>query len=168
MTFPQIALAVALACTACTSSPTATPSASPSASPSPAATPSVSVTANPSPTSTTIPLPEQWVELESYPLRTLPPPPEPTGAPDPAVWRIEVQVVTVTGTPIEQACVAIGRRGCLRFSPRTDERGVAVIDLPQVREIEYELFVFAEGGKTGRLVLRPSGPAMFGVVIEPR
>lgn len=162
MTLPQIALAVALACTACTSSPSATPSASPSASPPPAV-----VMANPSPTPTTLPL-EDWVDLESFPLSTLPAPPEPTAAPDPAVWRIQLKVVTVAGTPIEQACVAIGRRGCLRFSPRTDERGVAVIDLPQVREIEYELFVFAEGGKTGRLVLRPGGPAILGVVLEPR
>lgn len=167
MTLPQIALAFALACTAgCTSAPSASPSPTPAASPS--AAPSVSVTANPSPTSTTIPLPETWAELESFPLSTLPAPPEPTAAPDPAVWRIQLQVVTVTGAPIEQACVAIGRRGCLRFSPRTDARGVAVIDLPQVREIEYELFVFAEGGKVGRFVLRPSGPAMIGVVVEPK
>lgn len=164
MTLLQIALAVALVSTACTSGPRATPSASPSLSSSPAAV----VTANPSPTSTTIPLPADWADLESFPLSTLPAPPGPTAAPDPAVWRIEVKVVTVAGKPIEQACVAIGRRGCLRFSPRTDERGVAVIDLPQVRDIEYELFVFAEGGRTGRLVLRPSGPAIIGVVLQPR
>jgi hypothetical protein len=92
---------------------------------------------------TTSPTPEPTPEPPSSPILALRPDGLPTFVPGtrkPAtptpernagtIYRLEGVVVDEQGTPISDVCIAIGPNGCQPHSPRTDDRGVYIIDLP--------------------------------------
>ena len=107
--------------------------------------------------------------MTSAPVPTAPPPATPTPTPDPAIWRFEGRVVDPDGKPLRDVCVVIGPHGCQRGSPRTDERGVYFIDLPQVPTVIYDLYFVREGYIAVWHQLQPKEPTVFNVVLrKPR
>ena len=134
----------------------------------------VPATASPSrpPTPTPSPIPEGALPspsekvTESADLRTPKPPPTPTPTPDPAVWRFEGQVVDADGSPLKDVCVVIGPRGCLRVSPRTDDRGVYYFDVPQVPTVEYDLYFMKAGYGVVWAHVQPRSPTVFNVILR--
>lgn len=106
------------------------------------------------------------VATTSAPVPTAPPPSKPTPTPDPAIWRFEGRVVDPDGKPLRDVCVVIGPHGCQRGSPRTDERGVYFIDLPQVPTVVYDLYFVSDGYTVVWHRVQPAEPTVFNVVLR--
>lgn len=84
------------------------------------------------------------------------------------MWRFEGAVVDERGTPIEGACVAIGPKGCQRFSPHTDSRGWYYIEVPQIPSVVYDLTFVMDGYEPVFHRARPSGPTTFNVILAKK
>ena len=139
----------------------------PAVTPTPVATgPTASPTPFVAPQRTEVAIPAEVLEVAPLPSVTIKPPATPTPSPDPAIWRIEGLIVDDKGEPITEACVSVGRRGCLAFSPRTDDRGVFYFEVPPITTIEYDLYFFKEGYRVAHLRFRPTSAAAFGVALS--
>lgn len=116
-----------------------------------------------------LPLGASEVATTSAPVRSAPPPPTPTPTPDPLVWRFEGRVVDEGGDPLKDVCISIGPRGCQRFSPHTDDRGVYFVDLPQNATVVYDLYFQKDGYLTVWYEVQPNAPTVFNVILrKPR
>jgi hypothetical protein len=144
------ALLTASACTGGVTAPTAPPVIAPIASELPAV--SAAPTAD--------------VAATSAPVPSAPPPRTPTPTPDPAVWRFEGRVVDADGNALKDVCVVVGPRGCQRGSPRTDERGIYFLDLPQVPTVVYDLYFVKDGFVGVWHRVQPREPTVFNVVLR--
>lgn len=163
------AVLLAAACVTGSVSPSASPSASP-LTPTPSPTPRVSAA----------PTVEGLQPLQGPPLKDMvavatsaivpspPPPATPTPTPDPAVWRFEGRVTDDDGEGLAGVCVVIGPLGCHQFGPRTDDRGVYSIDLPQKGNVLYELRFELSGFIGVYYQARPTAPTVFNVVLRRR
>ena len=121
------------------------------------------------PTNTAIPLPSGvgGILFTSAPSVSPPPPPRTaTPTPDPAVWRFEGRVVDDGGAALTDVCVVIGPRGCQRFSPHTDDRGVYSFDVPQVPTVVYDLYFQKDGFITVWYRTQPTAPTTFNVILH--
>jgi len=121
------------------------------------------------PTNTALPLPQGAgvAAFTSAPLVSPPPPPRTaTPTPDPAVWRFEGRVVDESGATLTDVCVVIGPRGCQRFSPHTDDRGVYFFDVPQIPTVVYDLYFEKDGFVTVWYRTQPTAPTVFNVVLH--
>jgi hypothetical protein len=159
-----LAAALVVACGPGQTTASPTPNTSPVLAPiSGSALPEV-----PSPSGPVGALPQgaEEVAMTSAPVATAAPPPTPTPTPDPAVWRFEGRVVDPDGKPLPGVCVVIGPHGCQRGSPRTDDRGVYFIDLPQVTTVTYDLYFVREGYLTVWHQLQPKEPTIFNVILR--
>ena len=123
-------------------------------------------TATPAPEA--VPDPVAGAPVTSAPLATrVPPPRTPTPPPQERHWRYTGVVTDAQGRPLPNVCIAIGRRGCHQYSWRTDDRGVYIIDFPEVQPLaEYELFFFVDGVEKRAVRVRPSASATFNVVLN--
>jgi hypothetical protein len=121
------------------------------------------------PTNTALPLPSGvgGILFTSAPSVSPPPPPRSaTPTPDAAVWRFEGRVVDDTGASLGDVCVVIGPRGCQRFSPHTDDRGVYFFDVPQIPTVVYDLYFEKDGFVTVWYRTQPTSPTTFNVVLH--
>ena len=121
------------------------------------------------PTNTALPLPQGAgiAAFTSAPGVSAPPPPRTaTPTPDPAVWRFEGRVVDDSGAALTDVCVVIGPRGCQRFSPHTDDRGVYFIDVPQNPTVVYDLYFERDGYLTVWYRAQPGAPTVFNVILH--
>ena len=94
------------------------------------------------------------------------PPATPTPSPAPGFWRLEGAIVDPSGSPVSGVCVAIGPHGCQATSPRSDDRGVYVVDFPQANVV-YDLHFFHDGFQTADRSLHPVGPTRLDVLLVP-
>jgi hypothetical protein len=120
------------------------------------------------PTNTALPLPQGAgvAAFTSAPVSPPPPASTPTPTPDPAVWRFEGRVVDEGGASVSDVCVVIGPRGCQRFSPHTDDRGVYSFDVPQNPNVVYDLYFQKDGFVTVWLRTQPTAPTVFNVILH--
>lgn len=161
---PIALLLTVIACTASVTTPSPTPTTSPvlapiSGSPLPDSP-------QPSPSMGALPQGAGEVAVTSAPVPSAPPPGKATPTPDPAVWRFEGRVVDPDGKPLRDVCVVIGPHGCQRGSPRTDERGVYFIDLPQVPTVIYDFYFVSDGYTVVWHRMQPAEPTVFNVVLR--
>ncbi len=154
------ATAVIAASTAPSESPAGSPASS--ASPSPAATPiesplgaAAAATGNPDPP-----------QASSAPLaRPTAPPATPTPPPQEGSWRVEGVVLDAQGNPVKGVCVAVGPHGCQAVNPRTDDRGVYWVDLPQVT-VNWDFHFIKAGYATADRRITPTGPILLNVQLR--
>ncbi len=92
------------------------------------------------------------------------PPSTPTPTLAKGFWRIEGVVVDEVGFPLADVCIAIGPNGCVTHSPRTDDRGVYVIDLPQV-DVSWTLHFLKDGFKETVQRLKPTRDVVLNIVL---
>lgn len=95
-----------------------------------------------------------------------PPPATPWPTPDPAIWRYEGAIVDEKGAPLKGVCIAIGPRGCVRGSIRTDDNGRYYVDMPQNATIVYEFTFMLDGYEVVWHRAQPSGPTVFNVILH--
>ena len=103
--------------------------------------------------------------LTSAPRVATAPPRTPLPTPDPEIWRFEGVVTDDEGTPLAGVCVAIGPKGCLEHSPRTDDRGVYFVDIAKGESI-FDFFYEKPGYEGAWTRVRPTGPTVFNVTLK--
>jgi hypothetical protein len=74
--------------------------------------------------------------------------------------------VDESGATLTDVCVVIGPRGCQRFSPHTDDRGVYFFDVPQNPTVVYDLYFQKDGYVTVWYRTQPTAPTVFNVVLH--
>jgi len=98
------------------------------------------------------------------PIAPTQPPATPTPTLARGYWRIEGVVVDEIGIPMSDVCIAIGPNGCVTHSPRTDDRGVYVVDLPQV-DSSWTLHYTKDGFKEAVQRLKPTRNEVLNIVL---
>jgi hypothetical protein len=151
------------------------PSSTVTASPTPseaAAQASAPTPPPPTPEGTPAPPPSNPVETGA-PAQFTPPatPAQATATPtvEPGLWRVQGYVFDESGKPLKDVCVA-GPRGCLPYTPHTDERGHWFIDVAQpINGIttNFDFYFQMPGRETVWWHFTPTGPIDFNVVLKP-
>jgi hypothetical protein len=100
----------------------------------------------------------------AVPLAPTLPPASPTPGRQPGYHRVEGVIVDELGLPIAEACIAIGPRGCVEHSPRTDYRGVWYFDFPPA-DSEYDLHFMKEGFREQVKRIKPTADLVLNIVL---
>ncbi len=99
------------------------------------------------------------------PLAPTLPPSSPTPLRPAGYHRVEGVIVDELGLPLVDACVAIGPRGCVEHSPRTDSRGVWFFDFPPA-DVEYDLHFQREGYREIVKRIKPTTDLVLNIVLS--